>query len=144
MDRDAAKHRLGNLTLVTKKLNPTMSNDPWAKKRDHLRERSVLLISADIRAAETWDEEAIAERGRRLADLALAVWTRPDDVAAGVDAGGPGPGVAAASAAQAGPPDPDNPSAFLSVLTVADQAGVGEPLRQLIAVSRELGLWPQA
>ena len=143
LDRDAAKHRLGNLTLVTKKLNPTMSNDPWAKKRDHLRERSVLLISADIRAAETWDEEAIAERGRHLADLAQAVWMRPDDVAVGVDAGGQGPGMAAASAAQAGPPDPDNPSAFVSVLTIADQAGVGDPLRQLIAVSRELGLWPK-
>ena len=142
LDRDAAKHRLGNLTLVTKKLNPTMSNDPWAKKREYLRERSVLLISADIRAADAWDEEAIAQRGRRLADLALTVWTRPDDDTATGSIDHPLV-LTAVLAAQAGPPDPDNPSAFESVLATADQTGVGGPLRQIIAVSRELGLWPR-
>lgn len=44
-------------------------------------------------------------------------------------------------AVQAGPQDPDNPSAFESELAIALQAGVGEPLRQIIATSRELGSW---
>ena len=30
--RDAHVHRLGNLTLVTKKLNPSMSNAAWARR----------------------------------------------------------------------------------------------------------------
>ena len=68
--RDTLKHMLGNLTLVTKRLNPKLSNGPWAEKRAALREYSVLRISADIRQAEVWDETAIIERGARLAALA--------------------------------------------------------------------------
>lgn len=142
LDRDTVKHRLGNLTLVTNKLNPTMSNDPWAKKREHLRERSVLLISSDIRAAETWAEQQIEERGRRLVDVALTIWTRPDDEAS-VVVGGAETAPIRPIEALAGPPDPEDPAAFESVLGIGDQAGVGEFLRQIVAVSRELGLWPR-
>lgn len=89
--RDAAKHTLGNLTLVTNRLNPKLSNDPWPQKRDALRKHSVMRISADVRDAETWDEAAIAERGDRLARLAVSIWSRPEDVfeAAGGSANAP-------------------------------------------------------
>src|SRR4029077_1511281 len=76
-ERDEAKHRLGNLTLVTAKLNPKMSNGPWPVKREALQQYSVLLMSADIRVAEAWDEDAIAHRTAKLADVALTVWARP-------------------------------------------------------------------
>ncbi len=78
--REGAKHTLGNLTLVTGKLNPSMSNAGWREKQEALRTYSVMLISSDLREAETWDESAIAERGERLARLAVATWPRPDDV----------------------------------------------------------------
>jgi hypothetical protein len=77
--RDAAKQTIGNLTLVTNRLNPKMSNGPWAAKRDALRKLSVLLISSDVRDAEKWDEADIVERANRLADVALEVWPGPDD-----------------------------------------------------------------
>lgn len=144
LDRDAAKHRLGNLTLITGKLNSSASNAGWIAKRASLREVSVMRISTDIKDAETWDEAAIARRGERLSAVAIGLWQRPNDEARGA---------AAASAASAGapapalslegPPDPDNPSAFASVLAIADGTGVGQPLRRIIAVSRELGLWPR-
>ena len=75
--RDEAKHRLGNLTLVTKALNPTLSNAPWQDKRQTLNEWSVLLISADARTAEIWDEAAIQTRTGRLASEVLRIWPGP-------------------------------------------------------------------
>lgn len=76
--RDLAKQTIGNLTLVTKRLNPKMSNGPWHAKREALRKLSVLLIASDIRDAEDWNEESIRRRANRLADAAIQVWPGPD------------------------------------------------------------------
>lgn len=142
LDRDAAKQRIGNLTLVTGRLNPKMSNAAWPDKRSALREYSVMRISTDIRNAEVWDETAIAERTERLADLSIAVWPRPNDSDLDVT-----PAVAADQAittsGRAGPPDPENPGAFASPLAIADEVGVGTELRDIIATSRRLGLYPR-
>ena len=140
MERDAAKHRLGNLTLVTGKLNPKLSNAAWPEKQSALRQHSVMRISADLRVADHWDEAAIAERGERLAAVAVELWTRPNDRDGDVQ------GTVASSAptpSPAGPPDPENPAAFASPLAIADEVGVGRELRLIIAVSRELGLYPR-
>jgi hypothetical protein len=75
--REQAKHMLGNLTLVTKALNPTLSNAAWPQKRKTLNERSVLLISADARTAEHWDEDAISARTERLIEDVLRAWPGP-------------------------------------------------------------------
>lgn len=72
--RDVAKHRIGNLTLVTSKLNPKMSNAPWTEKRDYLNQLSVLLISSDIKASDAWDESTIAKRGEWIAERILRIW----------------------------------------------------------------------
>ncbi|MGO9177870.1 MAG: DUF262 domain-containing protein [Candidatus Limnocylindrales bacterium] len=74
IERDALKETLGNLTLVTGRLNPAMSNGPWPDKRKQLRENSVLLLTSDIRDAETWDESAIRARTERLVDVILRIW----------------------------------------------------------------------
>lgn len=139
LDRDAAKHRLGNLTLITGKLNSTASNAGWIDKRAWLREHSVMRISTDIRNAETWDEAAIAERGDRLAAIAVGLWQRPNDEA-DTEALGMAGGVAPAAPTLVGPPDPENPSAFASPLSFADEIGIGGELRRIISTARELGL----
>jgi hypothetical protein len=81
VERDVAKQTIGNLTLVTKRLNPKMSNSPWKTKREALRQLSVLLISSDIRDAEQWDESSIRKRAERLAVAALEVWPGPENAA---------------------------------------------------------------
>ncbi len=143
LDRDAAKHRLGNLTLVTGKLNPRMSNAAWPEKRASLREFSVMRISTDIRNAETWDETSIAERGARLATLALSVWPRPGDGEAASDDDSQRDSIGLDLAAVAGLPDPEDPAGFASPLAIADEAGVGPELRRIISVCRDLGLYPR-
>jgi hypothetical protein len=72
--RDMLKQTIGNLTLVTGKLNPAMSNAGWEQKRDALRRHSVLLLSSDVRDAPTWDETRIQTRTEALASSVLHIW----------------------------------------------------------------------
>ena len=75
--RNMLIHSIGNLTLATQKLNSSMSNDPWASKRDELQEHSVLLLNNELLTQPSWDEEAIRSRSRRMAELASERWPGP-------------------------------------------------------------------
>lgn len=75
--RNHSKHLLGNLTLVTQKLNPSLSNASWTDKREALNKYSVLLISSDARVAPVWDEETIRDRTERLISDVLRIWPGP-------------------------------------------------------------------
>lgn len=70
-------HTLGNLTLVTKTLNSTLSNNPWEKKKSTLNEHSVLLLNADLQSIKSWNEKAIQKRSKELFKLARNVWPYP-------------------------------------------------------------------
>ncbi|MGI8983687.1 MAG: HNH endonuclease family protein [Acidimicrobiales bacterium] len=61
-ERERAKNRIGNLTLVTGPLNIPMSNGPWADKRSALAEHSNIRLNAGLSALEVWDEDAIEKR----------------------------------------------------------------------------------
>ncbi len=76
-NRERHVNRIGNLTLVTKALNPSMSNAAWTKKREALRKQSVLALNAEIVANEIWNEEEIDRRSGQLAKIACQVWKRP-------------------------------------------------------------------
>jgi hypothetical protein len=76
--RNAAIHKLGNLTIVTAPLNSTMSNAPWRTKRTQLNKHSVLLLNARLAEREDWDEAAIEERGRWLATQLANIWPGPN------------------------------------------------------------------
>jgi hypothetical protein len=93
--RDKVVQTLGNLTLVTHRLNPSLSNRPWtgsqaatfglpAKgKRDELLEHSVLKLNARLVAdnPESWTEPAIRERSVQMAESLLTAWPRPKSTA---------------------------------------------------------------
>lgn len=82
-ERDARIHRLGNLTLLTKKLNSTVSNSPWlgdGGKAAHLQEKDVVLLNSKLLkayAAKQWDEAGIDARTGQAIDTILAVWPVP-------------------------------------------------------------------
>ena len=75
---DRSVHTLGNLTLS--RYNSELSALPFAKKRDHkggYRSSPLQTLNADLRHADAWTEEALQQRGQRLARLALSVWSYP-------------------------------------------------------------------
>ncbi|MEI6359057.1 MAG: DUF262 and DUF1524 domain-containing protein [Synechococcus sp. ELA619] len=71
-------HRLGNLTLTG--YNPELSDLPFQKKRDHPEggfRTSHLFLNKDLTDLDSWGVEQIQQRGARLAERALAVWSAP-------------------------------------------------------------------
>ncbi|MFE7432685.1 DUF262 domain-containing protein [Streptomyces tendae] len=93
-ERDELVHTLGNLTLVTARLNPALGNMPWQDKRQWLSEHSLLRLThgtllnpppaADVCGdwAGSWDENRIRSRGTYLATLALHIWPSADSLLA--------------------------------------------------------------
>lgn len=75
-ERDGWIQTIGNLTLVHGRLNNDMSNSAWEKKRDAIFENSTLFLNKDLlrRAPDTWDEDAIRERGEWLAEQVCEIW----------------------------------------------------------------------
>lgn len=94
-ERDHRVNGLGNLTLVTKKLNSSLSNRPWTDaeaqalggggpdagkgKRSLLNKYSLLVLSKDLTAehADAWTDEDIEARSRFLAEQVCKVWPGP-------------------------------------------------------------------
>lgn len=78
-DREAHVHLLGNLTLVTKKLNPSVGNSAWPVKRQALDTHSILHLNRDLVRdnEDVWDEAGIDKRGVELAQLIVKHWPGP-------------------------------------------------------------------
>jgi hypothetical protein len=88
LQRDQLVHTLGNLTLVNGRLNPTLSNRPWADdesgsrgagKRAYLLRHSQLALNAEIVAGHeaSWTEADIAGRTDQLIRRMSTIWARP-------------------------------------------------------------------
>lgn len=87
-DRERVIHTLGNLTLLTGKLNSKVSNGPWlgsGGKRAGLQEHGVLLLNRELlkRAGDQWTEDAIRVRTRELAELIIQIWPVPPNYRSG-------------------------------------------------------------
>ena len=72
--RDKALKTLGNLTLVTRRLNSKLSNDAWDEKKKTLQKYSSLNITTDYLDDGIWDETRIDSRAGDLAELAVKMW----------------------------------------------------------------------
>jgi hypothetical protein len=80
--RRGAVHLIGNMTLLTKKLNSKVSNGAWLGregKATALAQQSTLLLNRDLTEdlTEQWTTNAIAHRTKKLTESFLAVWPVP-------------------------------------------------------------------
>ena len=71
-------HTLGNLTLTG--YNSEYGDRPFSEKRDMPGgfKNSPLHLNEDLRERESWNEDAIKERAKKLAERATDVWAAPD------------------------------------------------------------------
>jgi len=79
--RNSALHTIGNLTLLTKELNPSVSNGPWSKKREEILKHSALNLNRAFQNIDTWNESRIEQRSKDLLSLAITIWPRTDTMA---------------------------------------------------------------
>jgi hypothetical protein len=83
-ERKACLQGIGNLTLVSQALNPSMSNSAWvgkdqkAGKRDALNKHAIMHMNRRLldQFKEGWSEQAIAERASALFEDAKLIWPR--------------------------------------------------------------------
>lgn len=75
--RDRAIQTFGNLTLLTQKLNSSVSNGPFESKKRQIIDNSALRLNKYFINLENWNEESILMRGRSLFQIAKKIWQYP-------------------------------------------------------------------
>lgn len=83
-ERSLYLQSIGNLTLVTNRLNSKLSNSPFTKKKVALSENSVLMLNKGICEYNTWDTKQIQERTNELVTIFSKIWPSAKDFAAEV------------------------------------------------------------
>jgi hypothetical protein len=81
-ERDRSIHTLGNLTLLTRKLNSKQSNGPWLGddgKRKGLEEHDALFLNRELlkTALSEWTDGATVERTKMLTEAIIQIWPVP-------------------------------------------------------------------
>ena len=76
--RNGLIHTIGNLTLVTQRLNSSLSNAPWQTKRDALLKHSVMNMNNELIHESSWDGASIIKRSEEMATLIAKHWPGPD------------------------------------------------------------------
>lgn len=79
-ERALAVQRLGNLTLLPKRFNSSVSNSPWLGpdgKREAFRQHLITHLNQELAERSTWDEAAIEQRSNDLASAIIATWPVP-------------------------------------------------------------------
>ena len=66
-------HRLGNLTLCGAEWNSALASHLFDKKKP-LYEASSVLMTRRLHKLPKWDEAAIRQRAKKLAEEALKLW----------------------------------------------------------------------
>lgn len=74
-------NRLGNLTLLGKRLNTSVKNADFAKKKEDAYEPSDIVMTKALLELDTWDADAIASRQAELSGWILGIWGFPGESA---------------------------------------------------------------
>jgi hypothetical protein len=75
--RNGVVNTFGNLTMLTQKLNSSVSNGPYSVKMPAIRAHSSLALNRDLNQWNQWNEETILKRGEHLFKVAKRIWSGP-------------------------------------------------------------------
>lgn len=75
--RNNLLHTIGNMTLLTKSLNPVVSNGPFEQKKREILRHSAINLNRFLQDMDHWDEACILERGKRLFEVVREKWSYP-------------------------------------------------------------------
>ena len=75
-NHDALINRLGNLTLLARRLTEAIRNGDFAAKAP-IYNQSDIRITRELTGVHDWNEVEIEARQTRMADAAVAVWSFP-------------------------------------------------------------------
>ncbi|WP_082559274.1 DUF262 domain-containing protein [Methylobacterium sp. Leaf94] len=79
--RAEAVNKLGNLTLLTRKLNSKISNGAFATKMPEVRAQTALTLNRELHNYDFWNEDTILQRGVNLFNTAVKIWPAPVSMA---------------------------------------------------------------
>ena len=79
--RQRLLNTFGNLTILTKPLNSSVSNGPFIVKRKALKDQSLLVMNREITEEDDWGGDQIDARGRKLFEVARDLWPYPQTAA---------------------------------------------------------------
>ncbi|PWI52070.1 hypothetical protein B5K03_21520 [Rhizobium phaseoli] len=77
LEREQSINKLGNLTLLTHKLNATISNGAFSVKLPAVRAHAALTLNRELHDYTEWNEQTIRQRGESLFQAALKIWGKP-------------------------------------------------------------------
>ena len=73
-NRNKILHTIGNLTILTTSLNPSVSNSAFEIKKDALNLQSTVLLNTYFQNKTVWDEEEIRKRSKYLYNIIRQIW----------------------------------------------------------------------
>ena len=68
---------LGNLTVLTSSLNPSVSNSSFEVKKKAIIEQSTLMVNRYFYDYDKWDEQSIKQRSESLYTIIKQIWCYP-------------------------------------------------------------------
>src|SRR5690606_23437959 len=74
-NRNRMLHSIGNLTILTSSLNPSVSNASFDIKKQEIGQQSTVLLNTYIQDKQLWDEEEIRKRSKYLFEQIKKIWT---------------------------------------------------------------------
>ena len=76
--RNHLLHTIGNLTLLTESLNPTVSNGRFEDKKREILRHSAINLNRFLQDVDHWDETHIRQRAQDLFEVARRIWPYPE------------------------------------------------------------------
>lgn len=74
-NRNKKLHTIGNLTILTSSLNPSVSNSSFNNKKKEISHQSTILLNTYFHNKEKWDEDEIEKRSTHLYEQIKSIWT---------------------------------------------------------------------